>query len=115
MPGADPVQQIVHGLVLEPVADLPPDALAPGENNLTLTFAQVGSFPSEGKGQPGGAPVRAAAQLLRVLPRASITRAVGRLVDAELPASLSSAVVGLYARAYKVDLDEAAPQPGEVA
>ncbi len=54
----------------------------------------------------------AAAQLLRVLPRASITRAVGRLVDAELPASLSSAVVGLYARAYKVDLDEAAPQVG---
>ncbi len=40
---------------------LPPDALAPGENNLTLTFAQLGAFPSEGKGQPGGAPVRAAA------------------------------------------------------
>ncbi len=57
----------------------------------------------------------AASQLLRVLPRASITRAVGRLVDAALPASLSTAVVGLYARAYKVDLDEAAPQPGAFA
>jgi phosphatidylserine decarboxylase len=54
----------------------------------------------------------AAAQLLRVLPRASITRAVGRLVDAELPASVSSGVVGLYARAYQVNLDEAAPQAG---
>jgi phosphatidylserine decarboxylase len=54
----------------------------------------------------------AAAQLLRVLPRASITRAVGRLVDAELPPAVSSAVVGLYARAYRVDLGEAAPQTG---
>jgi arylsulfatase A-like enzyme len=40
---------------------LPPDALAAGENNLTLTFAQVGTFPSEGKGQAGAAPTRAAA------------------------------------------------------
>ena len=54
----------------------------------------------------------AAAQLLRVLPRASITRAVGRLVDAELHPAISSAVVGLYARAYRVDMDEAAPQAG---
>lgn len=54
----------------------------------------------------------AAAQLLRVLPRARITRAVGRLVDVELHPALSSAIVGLYARAYRVDLDEAAPQPG---
>jgi phosphatidylserine decarboxylase len=54
----------------------------------------------------------AAAQLLRVLPRASITRAVGRLVDAELPPAVSSAIVALYVRAYNVDIDEAAPQPG---
>lgn len=53
----------------------------------------------------------AAAQLLRVLPRARITRAVGRLVDAELHPAVSSAIVGIYARAYRVDLDEAAPQP----
>lgn len=57
----------------------------------------------------------AAAQLLRVLPRARITRAVGRLVDAELPPAISSAVVGLYVRAYRVDLDEAEPQPGGFA
>ena len=55
----------------------------------------------------------AAAQLLRVLPRASITRAVGRLVDAELPPAISKRIVGLYARAYRVDLDEAAPIEGE--
>ena len=55
----------------------------------------------------------AAAQLLRVLPRASITRAVGRLVDAELPPAISRKIVGLYARAYRVDLDEAAPIEGE--
>lgn len=53
----------------------------------------------------------AAAQLLRVLPRARITRAVGRLVDAELHPAVSSAVVGLYVRAYRVDLEEAIPQP----
>ena len=49
----------------------------------------------------------AAAQLLRVLPRAKITRAVGQLCDVPLPESLSSAVVGLYVRAYGVDLHEA--------
>jgi len=54
----------------------------------------------------------AAAQLLRVLPREGITRAVGRLVDAELPPAVSSAVVSLYVRAYRVDIDEAAPQQG---
>ncbi len=57
----------------------------------------------------------AAAQLLRVLPRAGITRAVGRLVDAALPARVSTAVVGLYARAYDVDMHEAAPQDGPFA
>jgi phosphatidylserine decarboxylase len=50
----------------------------------------------------------AAAQLLRVLPRVRITRAVGRLADARIPAPLSRAVVGIYARAYAVDMDEAA-------
>jgi phosphatidylserine decarboxylase len=54
----------------------------------------------------------AAAQLLRVLPRTSITRAVGRLCEAKLPPTIASAVVGIYARAYRVDLDEAEPQPG---
>ncbi len=49
----------------------------------------------------------AAAQLLRVLPRAKITRAVGQLCDVPLPDALASAVVGLYVRAYGVDLHEA--------
>ncbi len=49
------------------------------------------------------------AQLLRVLPRTRITRAVGTLVDLELPPLLSRAVVGIYASAYRVDLDEAEP------
>ena len=49
------------------------------------------------------------AQLLRVLPRTRITRAVGSLVDLELPALLSRAVVGVYASAYGVALAEAEP------
>lgn len=49
----------------------------------------------------------AAAQLLRVLPRTRITRAVGRLCDAKLHPRVSSAIVGLYAKAYRVSLDEA--------
>lgn len=48
----------------------------------------------------------AAAQLLRVLPRAHITRAVGRLCDVRLPARLSTALVGAYARAYGVALED---------
>lgn len=54
----------------------------------------------------------AAAQLLRVLPRVRITRAVGRLADARIPAPLSRAVVGLFVRAYNVDLDEAVRPDG---
>lgn len=49
----------------------------------------------------------AAAQILRVLPRAQITRAVGRLCDAPLPPVLSAAVVSLYSKAYSVDLRDA--------
>jgi arylsulfatase A-like enzyme len=41
---------------------LPADSLRPGENNLTLTFANSGSFPtSAGESQPGGAVKAAAA------------------------------------------------------
>jgi phosphatidylserine decarboxylase len=54
----------------------------------------------------------AAAQLLRVLPRTRITRAVGRLCDARLPAAVSTAVVGLYARAYRVALEDTAEPDG---
>jgi len=49
------------------------------------------------------------AQLLRVLPRTRITRAVGKLVDLELPPIVSKAAVGVYSRAYRVDLGEAEP------
>jgi phosphatidylserine decarboxylase len=49
----------------------------------------------------------AAAQLLRVLPRVRITRAVGRLADAAISAAVSSAVIGIFSRAYSVDLAEA--------
>jgi phosphatidylserine decarboxylase len=54
----------------------------------------------------------AAAQLLRVLPRERITRAVGRLCDARLHPVLSRIVVNAYTRAYRVDLDAAVPEPG---
>lgn len=54
----------------------------------------------------------AAAQLIRVLPRTQITRAVGRLCEAELPPVVSDAVVGVYARAYKVAMDESARPEG---
>lgn len=48
----------------------------------------------------------ATAQLLRVLPRTKITRAVGRLADYEWPDPVGKAVVDLYCRAYDVTLDE---------
>jgi phosphatidylserine decarboxylase len=55
------------------------------------------------------------AQLLRVLPRTRITRAVGRLCEMPLSPSVSRAVVGAYVRAYDVNLDEAAPLNGQRA
>ena len=54
----------------------------------------------------------AAAQLLRVLPRSRITRAVGRLVDLRLHPKLSAAIVATYAKLYRVALEEAAEQEG---
>jgi phosphatidylserine decarboxylase len=48
----------------------------------------------------------AAAQIVRALPRAGVSRAVGRLCDANLPSGVSRAVVGLYVHAYGVDLAE---------
>jgi phosphatidylserine decarboxylase len=49
----------------------------------------------------------AVAQILRVLPRERITRAVGTLCEIPLPSAVASAVVGTFARAYRVDMDEA--------
>jgi phosphatidylserine decarboxylase len=54
----------------------------------------------------------AAVQILRALPRTRVSRAVGRLCDVALPSGVSRAVVGLYVRAYRVDLDECQPQEG---
>lgn len=57
----------------------------------------------------------AAAQLLRLLPRARITHAVGRLADGEFHPLLVSTVVNLYVKAYKVDLEDSVPPPGAFA
>jgi phosphatidylserine decarboxylase len=55
------------------------------------------------------------AQLLRVLPRTRITRAVGRVCDLGLPVPISRLVVGAYARAYGVNMEEAEPLNGQRA
>lgn len=54
----------------------------------------------------------AAAQILRVLPRERITRVVGTLSEISLPSAIASAVVGTFARAYHVDMDEAVQPEG---
>src|SRR6185312_17039871 len=48
----------------------------------------------------------ATAQILRVLPRARIGRAIGRLADRRWSGPVGRAVVGLYSRMYDVRLDE---------
>lgn len=48
----------------------------------------------------------ATAQILRVLPRTRITRAMGRLADYAWPERVGKAVIDLYCRAYDVELDE---------
>lgn len=48
----------------------------------------------------------ATAQILRVLPRARIGRAIGRLADRRWSGPVGRAVVGLYSRVYDVSLDE---------
>ena len=57
----------------------------------------------------------AAAQLLRVLPRARITRVMGRLADTRLHPAVADAVVGLYVRAYDVNLGDTVPPAGSFA
>jgi phosphatidylserine decarboxylase len=54
----------------------------------------------------------ATAQILRVLPRTRITRAMGRLADYAWPEPLGKAVVNLYCRAYDVEMDECAKSSG---
>ena len=54
----------------------------------------------------------ATAQILRVLPRAGVSRAAGWLADHAWSPPLGKAVVGVYSRAYQVSLDECAEQDG---
>ena len=54
----------------------------------------------------------ATAQILRVLPRARVTRAAGWLADHPWSPPLGKAVVGVYSRAYEVSLDDCAEQDG---
>lgn len=51
----------------------------------------------------------AAAQLLRVLPRNAISRAMGSLCEANLPAPLMRGIVAAYSRAYNVNEAEVCP------
>lgn len=51
----------------------------------------------------------ATAQILRVLPRQRIGRALGRLADSKWPAPVGRAVVGLYSRIYDVSLADCLP------
>lgn len=54
----------------------------------------------------------ATAQLLRVLPREGITRVAGALADHAWSPPLARVVLGLYTRAYRVDLAECRQQDG---
>lgn len=54
----------------------------------------------------------AAAQLLRVLPKERISRAVGRLCEQRLPSLVSGAVSRTYSQLYGVDIEEAAAPHG---
>jgi phosphatidylserine decarboxylase len=49
----------------------------------------------------------AAARILKALPRVELTRAVGRLCEHPLPATLSRLVTTIFCGAYRVDLGEA--------
>lgn len=51
----------------------------------------------------------AAAQLLRIVPRVRLSRAVGKLCEQPLPAPVSRLVSSAYSRAYNVNLAEAEP------
>ena len=67
---------------------------------------------AESKDLPVSVVTYAAAQLLRVLPRVRISRAVGRLCDRTLPAGVSRAIAGAYCRAYRVDMQDVEPTNG---
>jgi phosphatidylserine decarboxylase len=53
------------------------------------------------------ARTRTAARILRFIPRERITRALGHLTEAQLPAAILNPVLRIYTRAYRVDMGEA--------
>lgn len=54
----------------------------------------------------------AAAQILRVLPRQGVTRFMGKLADHRWSPPIGRAVVGIYSRAYRVDMGECVQHEG---
>jgi phosphatidylserine decarboxylase len=54
----------------------------------------------------------ATAQLLRILPRAGVSRAMGRLADHAWSPPLGRAVIGVYSRFYDVTLDDCVEREG---
>jgi len=54
----------------------------------------------------------AAAQLLRVLPRAGVSRVMGKLADHSWSPPVGRAVVGLYSRVYDIRFDECVKAEG---
>jgi len=50
------------------------------------------------------------AQVLRALPRARLSRGVGRLCDRRLPSSISRAIERAYVRVYGVDMTDVSPR-----
>lgn len=55
---------------------------------------------------------RTAARLLHLLPRERITRALGKLTEAHVPRPILDPVLGVYSRAYNVNLAEAVVPDG---
>lgn len=60
-----------------------------------------------GKHHPVSVTTFATAQLIRALPRVSLSRAVGKLCEQPLPGVVSSLVQKVYCAAYDVNLEEA--------
>jgi phosphatidylserine decarboxylase len=54
----------------------------------------------------------ATAHLLRVVPRAQVGQALGRLADVQWPSGVGRAVVALYSRLYDVELGDCAERGG---
>jgi phosphatidylserine decarboxylase len=53
----------------------------------------------------------AAAQVLKLVPRVQLSRAVGRLCDLQVSPTISRVATKIYARAYGVNIGEAEPTP----